>query len=953
MLAFANAGEMMVGELKLELLGGLHITLDGTALTGLRYAKAEALLCYLALSGRPHSRAALASLLWGESLDKDARNNLRGVLSKLQGALPEHLIVSRDSVAFNRESAYFLDVEVFLAKLQPEADAKALGEAVSLYRGDLLEGFYVRDAPEFEEWLAGERERLRQLVLQALHNLAVYYSERKDYAAGIGYVNRLLSFEPWREDAHRQLMLMLARSGQKDAALAQYKTCCRVLADEMGLDPSTETAELFQKIQTGEIATLRPPRHNLPLLPTALLGRHEELARVSELLSAPNCRLLTLIGAGGVGKTSLALQAAREALEAFPDGVFFVPLASIGDPDLVLAMIAQALSVREASAQALFETIKASLRDKKMLLLLDNLEHLPEAAPVVSELLASCPELKVIATSRAVLNLRGEHELEVPPLAVPDLRHIPGPEALLAYPAVALFYERAKAVKPDFRLTGENAAATATVCVRLDGLPLAIELAAARVKFMSLEALLIRLRDRLKFLTGGARDLPAHQQTLRNTIAWSYELLEPDVQVLFARLAVFVGSFSLEAAEEVCAAPSPLNLDAFEGVTRLVDKSLLRREDSSGEVRFWMLETLREYGLERLKESGEEASLHDRHAAYYQALVEEAAPELVHAEQASWLERLEREHDNLRVALGWYLDKAQADKVIHIGWALWRYWWVRGHLTEGQNWMERALAMGESLSEEARAQGLVTLALLLYQRGDMERASSLLEESLKLTDSMTLRLKTFTHGLYGYVALSQAAYARARHHFAEVLALSQEQDGLVLSGLAQVELREGNFPAAAAHLKEGEAMLRTNGDFFYLTTNLNIQGLMMLFQGNYARAEELFRESLTLAHRIRITLATAYALKGLACSAAMIGEAEKAARLFSAAEALREARGIQQFASEGIRLVYEHHVATLRAKLDEKTFSREWTLGRHLPLDEVVALALERDDGSFLSGVHG
>jgi predicted ATPase/DNA-binding SARP family transcriptional activator len=934
----------MAGGLKLQLLGGASVTLDGSALAGLRYAKSKALLCYLALSGRPHSREALASLFWGESLDKDARHSLRTVLSKLHEALPLHLIVGRDSVTFNRESSYSLDVEAFLARLY-KADAGALGEAVGLYRGDLLEGFNVRDAPAFEEWLAGERERLRQLALQALYNLAVYHGERENYDAGIDALTRLLGLEPWREDAHRQLMLMLTLSGQKDAALAQYRRCRQVLADELGLEPTAETTGLYERIQKDELA-LRPPRHNLPLLHTALLGRHEELRRVAELLATH--RLVTLCGAGGVGKTSLALQAAREALEDFPDGVFFVPLAALADAELVTTAIAQALEVRDAAGQPLLERLKASLQGRKVLLVLDNFEHLLQAAPVVSELLASCPELKVVVTSREVLNLRGEFELEVPPLAVPDLRHIPGPEELLAYPAVALFCERAKAVKPDFRLTDENAATVAIICVRLDGLPLAIELAAARVKFMSLEALLSRLvgaNGRLPLLTGGARDLPAHQRTLRSTIAWSYELLEPDLKLLFARLAVFLGSFSLEAAEEVCGAPT-LDLDIFEGVTRLVNKSLLRCEELGEEVRFRMLETLREYGLERLKESGEETAVRDRHAEHYEAFVKKAAPELVRAEQANWLDRLEREHENLRAALGWYLAQAQADKVIHTGWALWRYWWVHGQPSEGQSWLERALVMGEHLSDEARAQGMVVLALMLFLRGELAQASCLLEESLKLSSSMTLALRVMAHVLCGHAAFGQDDYPTARHHFDEALALSQAANesgwsGATLSGIALIELRQGDFAAAATHLEEGEALLRASGDLFYLATNLNVQGLMMLVQRKHAQAESSFRESLALAHRIRMTLATTHVLIGLACSAVMSGHGEEAARLFGAAEALRELGGIHHFQAEGIRLLYEHHVAVLRDKLGEETFAREWALGRRLPLDEAVALALE------------
>jgi hypothetical protein len=456
---------------------------------------------------------------------------------------------------------------------------------------------------------------------------------------------------------------------------------------------------------------------------------------------------------------------------------------------------------------------------------------------------------------------------------------------------------------------------------------------------------LVRASGRFALLTGGARDLPPHQRTLQSTIAWSYELLEPEQKALFARLAVFSGSFSLEAADEVCSLPTSPGLDILEGVTQLVNKSLLRHEESGGEVRFLMLETLREYGLERLKETGEELALRHRHAAYYEALVARAAPELVRAEQALWLDRLEREHDNLRAALERYLEAAQAEEVISINWALWRYWWVRGQPSEGQGWLERALALGENLSEETRARGLATLAFTLFLRGDLQRASALLEESLELSASMALDLKVFAHVLYGNVALGRGDDSLARHQLAEALALSRaaQQDdwsGAALDGMALVELRAGNFPTAAAHLEEAEVMLRACEDFIYLMQNLNIQGLMRLLERDYALAEGAFRESLALAHRLKNTFALMHALLGLAMGAVASHQGEKAARLFGAAEALRESRGIRHLQAQGIRLLYDYHVAALRGQLDEATFAREWALGRRLSLDEAVALAL-------------
>jgi predicted ATPase/DNA-binding XRE family transcriptional regulator len=418
----------------------------------------------------------------------------------------------------------------------------------------------------------------------------------------------------------------------------------------------------------GRTADFPPPRtldrwrHNLPAQPTTLIGRTKEIAAVRDLLLRTDVRLVTLTGPGGTGKTRLALQAAAELLDNFADGVYVVMLEPISDPALVAPTIAQTLGVKERAGQAPLERLKAHLRDRRLLLLLDNFEQILAAAPIVAELLAAAPELKVLITSRALLHLYGEHEFAVPPLAVPDLNELPPLDALAQFAAVDLFVQRARAVKLDFALTHANAPAIAEICARLDGLPLAIELAAARTKLFTPEALLARLRNRLALLTGGARDLPARQQTLRGTLDWSYNLLDASEQRLFRRLGVFVGGCTLEAAaavmsSELRAVSDDLynsELDILDGLASLLDKSLLRQnEGPDDEPRFVMLETIREYALERLAESGEEETVRNQHAAYYFALAHEAERHLRGAEQVRWLGRLALEHDNLRAALAW------------------------------------------------------------------------------------------------------------------------------------------------------------------------------------------------------------------------------------------------------------------------------------------------------------
>jgi predicted ATPase/DNA-binding SARP family transcriptional activator len=699
--------------LHLELLGAPQITRGGSPIAGFVSAKAPALLIYLAVTARPHTRAALAGLLWGELPEPDARMNLRNAIANLRRLVGPHLIITRETLAFDRSAPYWLDVELFQANLQPpDPDLGRLRAAAALYKGDLLEGFYVRDAPAFEEWLLAERERLRQLALHALHALAARLTERGEYAAALDVATQLLARDPLREEAHRQVMWLLARSGRRDAALVQYDTCRHILDQELGVEPDAETTALYEQIKAGAIAAqplLTARRDNLPVPATPLLGRAAELAQIVSLLAQPACRLLTLVGPGGVGKTRLALEVAAKQLSNFDDGAYFVELAPIRDPALVATTIAQVLELREADDQPVASVLKAWLRERELLLLLDNFEQILDAAPLVGELLASCPRLKLLVTSRAPLRIRGEQELPVAPLALPDLAHLPDPQALSRYAAVELFIQRAVSVQPDFRVTSENAPALAAICSRLEGLPLAIELAAARIKLLSPQGILDRLGSRLALLTWGPRDLPARQQTMRHTIAWSYDLLSAEERRLFRRLAIFAGGCTLEAAETVCNVSGDSAPAVLDGMAALVEQSLLRQDErAEGQPYFTMLETIREYGLEQLVTSGELADVQRRYTSYYVAMAETAEPELRGPHQVAWLDRLEREHDNLRAALARCLATAgQAELGLRLAARLGWFWYLHGHLSEGRRWLQQALAQTEHWEHSAlRAQAV-------------------------------------------------------------------------------------------------------------------------------------------------------------------------------------------------------------------------------------------------------
>ncbi|HEX8600086.1 MAG TPA: tetratricopeptide repeat protein [Chloroflexia bacterium] len=616
---------------------------------------------------------------------------------------------------------------------------------------------------------------------------------------------------------------------------------------------------------------------NLPASPTPLIGRTAEVEKARTRLLTDGVRLLTLLGPPGIGKTRLALEVAGDLLDEFPEGVFFVPLAPVSAPPLVASAIAQVLGLKETGDEPAQAKLIQHLQHARTLLLLDNFEQVVTAADLVGELLARCPELKVLVTSREALRLRGERQFNVPPLGLPREGHLPTVEDLAGYAAVQLFVERAQAVS-SFRLTEENARTVAAICARLDGLPLAIELVAARSKLLPPKAILSRLigaagRNSLHLAAGGARDLPSRHQTLRAAIEWSYNLLEAGEQKLFARLGVFVGGSTIAAAEAVCNAKGDLTVDVLEGVESLLDKSLVRqsgqeKEDISldWEPRFEMLETIREYAKERLESSAEAEQIRYWHAEYYLALAETAEPELGGAQQREWLDRLEQEHDNLRAALQWSLGQAQVDSLgdngeraeiaLRLCAALGRFWEMHSHLSEGRKWMETALERGTAASPAVRAKVLSGAGTLARYQGDFGRARLLFDESLALRQELGDK-KGIAASLnnLGTIAWNMGDYVTARRLFGESLAVRQELGdkqaiAASLSNLAAVSRHLGERDEARRFQEESLALMRELGNKRGIATALNNLGGVAWGQGDYATARLQFEESLALEREL-------------------------------------------------------------------------------------------------------
>jgi len=961
---------------RIRLLGGLRVSVGSRAVEGdeWRLRKAASLVKLLALAeGHRLHRDRISSLLWPDLDEKPASNNLHRALHYARAALEPHAAnndVSRylplvgDMLTLCPDWPLWTDVEAFersAATARRGREPAAYRAAIELYAGELL--------PEnrYEAWAEERGEALRETHLALLVELAALYEELGKPAPALDVLQKVVSEEPAHEEAHAGLMRLYARTGQRYRFLRQYEQLRQALRRELDAEPGVRTKRLYQEILAGRIPAVEqsrpgippegppPARHNLPHSLTSFVGREREAVEVEQLLLGAT-RLLTLTGTGGSGKTRLALEVARSLVEVFPGGVWFVELASLAEGALVPQAVAAALGVSERPDRPLIDTLVDALREERMLLVLDNCEHLISACTHLLEtLLGSCPDLRVLDTSREILGLRDETVWPVPPLSGPPHGR-PPVEELEGYESVRLFVERARSREPGFTVDPENMRAVAEICRRLDGIPLAIELAAARVGTLDVGRISERLSGSLELLTGGSRTATRRQRTLRGALDWSCDLLTEGERKLFCRLSAFAGGWTLAAAEAVGAEPG-----AQDGIEEgevlgllswLVDKSLVTtRTTGDGRVRFGMLEPVRQYASERLAESGEAGVVRRRHAGFFLELAEEADPELTTGAErrVAWLEQLGTERDNLRAALSWMLDEEE-ELGLRLAAALWKFWNVHS-LSEGRRWLEAALEKGSARSA-ARAKALNEAGWMARWQGDYGRAMALLEESFALFEELgnkpgaalalaNLGTAAIFRGDGGHVVGRLREEAEAlRPELSDRRASAYLLIFLAMAALDQ----EGDESRMIALHEESLALFRELEDVRGISMCLIPLGIAALKHGNPEKAAALLEEDLRLLRKLREKSSLIYNLLGVAGVATLRGEPARAARLWGAAQAFREATGIPMSPFLRSHYDYERYVATARAGLSEAAFDAAFSEGQTMSPDQAVEYALTTEE---------
>ena len=903
--------------------------------------KRRALLAVLLLDANSVvSWDRLIDALWGDSPPETARNTIQVYISQLRKLLPEsaletappgyRLVIEPDNVDLFEFIRLSEEGRTALGAGDAAGGADTLRAALALWRGAPLADL------AWELFAQAEIVRLEELRLAALEDRIDADLALGRHGQLIGELEQLVAEHPLKERLRAQLMLALYRSGRQADALAVYQRARRTLVDELGIEPSDSLKQLELAILAHDPAlsldaplAAPPSPRQVPTPPTPLLGRESELAALADLVRREDARLVTLTGIGGIGKTRLALELVRRLAPEFQHGSAVVMLATLREPELVARTILEALAIPEAG-QDPEEVLTAELQGTELLLLVDNFEQVLPAAGSIARLLDTTPGLKVIVTSRAPLHVAAEREFPVPPLADDE--------------AAELFIARAHAANPNFVLSERNAGAVAEICTRLEGLPLAIELAAARTKLLPPVALLSRLGNRLELLTGGRRDAPQHQQTLRMTLDWSYDLLEPDAQRLFARLGVFAGGCTLESAEAVCGGDGSV----LEGLAALVDESLVRqRETDTGEPRFSMLEIVREYALERLSGSGDGDETRRRHLEHFVSLAEEAEPKLADRDQIAWFARLEDEHDNLRAALAFALDSDDPSSALRLAVGVRGFWQIHGYLVEGRQALESALAATPDVPSELRAKALNLSGILAGEQGEFDTARLRFRAALE-----DAHVVGSTHVIssalvnLGNLAFFGGDLDAARDLFKESIEYFASLDDIRGQALAKenvglMALTADDVPEAVTWLTAALELAREVGDDREIGAASRSLAAAMIELGDSAQATSLLAESLALARELGEPHGIAVCLDTFAGLAATAGEVDRAATLFGASDAARASIGAQRQPDH--QILYDRWLARTLAHLDTDTYSSHYEDGRSLTLDEACSLALGRD----------
>ena len=971
---------------RLRFLGAVQITQDDQPVRRFESRKALALLGYLAAQSRPIPREQLVDLFWGDKSESRGRANLSWVLNRIATLLPDCVQADRHDVQFQRGDQYWLDIDV-LAQLETRRDPDSLAAAVALYRGEFLEGLSLDGCAEFELWLVGERERWRQRAVQALETLISHHGQRGEREEGLRFARHLLTLEPWREDSHRQVMRLLARSGQRSAALAQYETCCRVLADELGVDPLPETTALYERIQTA--ARARKP--NLPVQPTRFVGREEDLAQVASMLNNPECRLLTILGSGGVGKTRLALQAAANQTETFLEGVFFVPLASLSSAEHLTSAMAEAIGFSFSGHDAPKQQVLNYLRGKEMLLILDNFEHLLEGAEFVAEILRRAPEITLLVTSREPLNLRWEWRFEIKGLPYPAADETPDLQGLSGYSAIQLFEHIARRARPRFQLATHNQPAVIRVCHLVEGLPLGIEMAAAWVGEQTCAQIAEEIENSLGFLATSMRDVPERHRSLRATFEHSWRLLSPQEQHAFAILSVFRGGFQPKAAGEVIGG-SPDVLQS------LAAKSLLRCLPSG---RCEMHELLRQYAAEKLSAQPEvEAKARDRHCTHYTTFLKEHESDLNGKHVSEALAAIKPEIANVRAAWHWAVQEARLEDIERGLTSLSRYYLLAGPFQEGsmliaqavermrkmvdqeekatqeaktilskllaeqanllnqQGMYEQAIAAAQTAVDQARgsqaigpkAMGYLQWGTALWCQGDYEAARSQLKQALALAQSAKLH-QLEADGLrnLGIICWNLDDYAGARTHYGQALRIcreigDQQGEGRALNNLGLVAEWQGDYANAKAYLEQSLRIQCDLGDRKGENIVLVNLGLIYNRQGDFARAETYYEQALRICREVGDQESAGMVLSNLGLLAHRQGD-YVAAQEFSR-QALQLAQELGSRFLQGFALTHLGHALAGLGKLNEAAAAYQEAvdirheLGQHnLAIESLAGLA--------------